>query len=134
MPRKIVILSGSVSSGKTTLAENLVRRFGPNTKLFKTRQFLAARGGSAVAHERRALQAYGEKLDRQTNGRWVCDDFIEAAKPLQEEIFAILDAVRMRGQVEAIREAYGQRVFHIHLSASLAELSARYARDRKSVV
>src|SRR5689334_5094819 len=125
MPRKIVLLSGSVSSGKTTLAENLVHRFG--AKLFKTRQFLKARGGEKIAAARGALQDFGEKLDRQTNGRWVCDDFVKAVESLPEDAVAILDAVRIKGQVEAIRQAYGQRVFHIHLSANVEELRSRYS-------
>lgn len=127
MPRKVVILSGSVSSGKTTLADNLVRRFKPNVEVFKTRDFLQKRGGTDVAADRAALQAFGEKLDKQTRGRWVCDDFIEAIKGFPENAVVILDAVRMRGQVEAIREAYGQLVFHIHLTANLEVLASRYA-------
>jgi adenylosuccinate synthase len=126
MPRKIVILSGSVSSGKTTLAENLVRRFAAS--LFKTRHFLQKRGGPGVASARDALQEFGEKLDKSTKGKWVCDDFLEAAATLPQDALAVLDSLRMLGQINAIREAYGPRVVHVHLTASLQELRARYAR------
>src|SRR6185437_9765575 len=125
MPKKIVILSGSISSGKTTLAENLVCRFG--ITLLKTRQFLKRRG-SNVASERTALQEFGERLDKRTKGAWVCEDLIEAVKPLAEDAIVVLDSVRIPGQVNAIREAYGQRVFHVHLRAGIEELRIRYAR------
>ncbi len=130
MPRKIVILSGSVGAGKTTLAENLVKRFNGNAKHFKTRYFLKKRGGPSVASDRAALQAYGEQLDRQTRGRWVCEDFIEAVKPFPESAVVILDALRMRGQVDAIRQAFGQQVFHIHLKTNIEVLRERYRNRR----
>jgi len=120
-----------VSSGKTTLAENLVDRFG--VTLFKTRQFLKKRGAH-IASERSALQEFGEKLDKRTKGTWVCEALLEAVSPLKEDIVVVLDAVRMIGQVNAIREAYGQRVFHVHLTASIEELRARYARRQSDEI
>jgi adenylosuccinate synthase len=133
MPRQVVILSGHVGSGKTTLADKLVESFG--AELFKTFDFLTKRG-SDIALERSALQAFGERLDKRTRGGWVAEDLrtrIEAL-PNPEESLVVLDSVRMLGQAEAIRQAYGRRVFHVHLDASEQVLEARYlSRPPKAI-
>ena len=38
----------------------------------------------------------------------------------------VVDAVRIRGQAEAIRKAYGAEVHHIHLTADPEELKRRF--------
>lgn len=118
------MLSGSVGAGKTTLADNLVRRFGAT--LLKTRDFLKSHA-QHLQSDRGLLQDFGERLDKRTQGRWVCEDLIEALKPLDEGSVVILDAVRMLGQIRAVREAFGQLVFHVHLTADLDILRRRYA-------
>ena len=123
MPDQVVIFSGKVGSGKTTLAELLVQSFGVH--LFKTRTFLKARA-KEISLERRALQEFGEHLDKQTGGAWVQKDLQAATEELSANAVIALDAVRMLGQVEAIRRAYGRRVFHVHLDASDKELARRY--------
>jgi adenylosuccinate synthase len=50
-----------------------------------------------------------------------------------EAAFVIVDSVRIEPQIEAIREAYGPRVFHIHLEASDAELARRYNNRQKDI-
>ena len=42
-----------------------------------------------------------------------------------------MDAVRIASQIDAIRKAYGQRVFHIHLVAPEKVLSSRHEKKRK---
>lgn len=39
----------------------------------------------------------------------------------------MVDAVRIRGQIEAIREAFGSEVHHVHVTAEISELERRYA-------
>jgi len=65
--RLIVLVSGNVGVGKSTLVQALELRFG--TQTLKTRevmQELASKRGREVASERVALQLFGEKLDRDT--------------------------------------------------------------------
>ena len=45
----------------------------------------------------------------------------------------LVDSVRRLSQVEAIREAYGAMVTHIHLTAPLEVLAARYTNRSSSV-
>lgn len=68
MVRGILLLSGHVSAGKTTLCSLLVHQFNAHT--FKTKdELLAVMGRQEVS--RTELQALGEKLDRQTKGTWL---------------------------------------------------------------
>ena len=128
MPQKIVILSGPVCSGKTTLAESLESTF--KVKLFKTRQFLRERGAKEkIPSERGAMQTFGDYLDRRTGGSWVRDDLLQKLSNVAENDVVVLDAIRIKSQIEALRSAFGLRVFHVHLTASLDELRQRY-RDR----
>jgi adenylosuccinate synthase len=86
--------------------------------------------------ERGALQRAGERLDRADGGEWV-------AEALQESIDAssrgetpaglfVVDSVRIAGQVDAIRRAYGSAVYHIHLTADEPELKKRYLERHRS--
>ena len=65
MPKQVVLLSGPVASGKTTLVQALVEKYGFHP--FKTRQLIQA--VKNVKSERRALQRAGDVLDRQTDGK-----------------------------------------------------------------
>lgn len=128
-PLRIVVLSGPISSGKSTLAKNLKNRYG--ARIVKTRDLIKQQL-PAVKEERGALQRAGEKLDRADGGQWVRNalvKFVEAERDgsTPEGMF-VLDSARISGQVAAIRQAYGTAVHHIHLTAADGELQKRYAR------
>lgn len=127
MARLIVLLSGHVSSGKSTLCNLLVERF--NVTAFRTKDLIRQIAGSIEA-ERGVMQVYGEKLDRQTQGNWVCDGVSRFLKDLPDDAVVVVDAVRIPRQVDAIRRAYGPRVFHIHVDAPVEVLTKRYSRRR----
>jgi adenylosuccinate synthase len=120
VPDRVIILSGKVGSGKTTVASKLAAEFG--VELFKTRRFLKQLALNTPA-EREALQTFGEKLDRKTGGGWVERGVREFADTLPSSAVILVDAVRVIGQVRALRKAYGRRVFHVHLDASDEELA-----------
>ena len=139
MPFQIVLLSGSVASGKTTLWQLLIETFpSEHIHVLKTKDLIRDLASKKLRKdlpsERRALQDFGDQLDRDTNGQWVRDALVSLVnKHLSAEhssIF-IVDAVRIERQIKAIREAYGYSVNHIHLKAPENELAARY-RTRSS--
>jgi adenylosuccinate synthase len=120
---KIILISGGVSSGKTTLCDSLKQRFKMHH--LKTKDLIKERY-PGTANERRNLQKLGERLDDTTEGAWVRDEirrYLEDHGPLE---FLLVDAVRIEKQVEAIRRAYGPRVYHIHLDAPPEVLASRY--------
>ena len=134
MPRKIVLLSGSVAAGKTTLAEQLRREFD-NVHVIKTkeviRQLAAAKLRREIEPERRAMQEFGDRLDRETKGQWVRDALrktLGQLGPAERDAVAVVDAVRIPSLVDRIRESYGHLVVHIHLRAPKEALEERYSK------
>jgi adenylosuccinate synthase len=125
---RIVVLSGPICAGKSTLADNLSSRYG--AKIIKTRDLIKQQLPN-VKEERGALQRAGEKLDRADGGAWVKNAlvrFIEAIQGGATPIgLYVIDSVRIPGQLEAVRQAYGTAVHHIHLNAPDAELESRYS-------
>ena len=130
MAFQVVLLSGRVASGKSTLVQQLTRRF-PDERIhvLKTKdliQELAKRRSTGTLRaERRAMQDFGDQLDRETQGKWVRDGLVTLINQyttLEASPIFIVDAVRILPQVRAIREAYGFSVIHIHLNAPEAEL------------
>jgi adenylosuccinate synthase len=124
--RSIILLSGSVASGKTTLSEHLVDRF--RFRCFKTRELIRSLLGTEM--DRRALQEAGERLDRSRGGEWVATALGQLAGELPEDAIVVVDAVRTVGQTQAIRKAFGKIVTHVHLSAPKGVLVGRYRRRK----
>src|SRR4030042_5684635 len=126
MVRQIVVLSGHVSSGKSTLSKLLTERFG--VIVFKTKDLLKTLNPS-IELSRGAMQAYGEDLDRRTGGAWVRDGlskFMRDDSACDENAVLVVDAVRIPEQIASIRKAFGDRVTHIHLDAPRRDLARRY--------
>src|SRR5204863_10132197 len=97
-------------------------------QIVKTRELILELKRETPA-ERVALQEAGERLDRGTKGKWVSD----ALRRMRPEYFTdaapdlvIIDSVRIQGQVDHLRKAFGKRVIHIHITASQEELAKRY--------
>ena len=117
--RHVVLISGPIASGKTTLSRLLELRFG--FFVVSTRGILAS-----LARDRRALQAAGASLDESTAGRWVRDGLLGLWSRSPTEASFVVDSVRTLDQVEWVRETFGGLVKHVHLTASPEVLSGRY--------
>ncbi len=127
---QIVLLSGNVSSGKTTLSEKLRSQFGFD--VLKTKKVIQQLAQKKLRRElesdRRAMQRFGERLDKETGGKWVLEALTKLVRSLRQRV--IVDSVRILEQIRAIRQAYGFAVIHIHLTAPESVLGERY-RKRK---
>jgi adenylosuccinate synthase len=125
---RIVVVSGPISAGKSSLADILRERY--SATIIKTRDLIRKQLPN-VKEERAALQRAGEKLDKVDGGSWVKNAlvrFIEdnVGGPAATGFF-VIDSARILGQVRAIREAYGTAVHHVHVDASDEVLARRYA-------
>ena len=126
--RRIIVISGPVSSGKSTLARNLTESL-ENVTVLSTRDLIREELGAMSSRE--ALQAAGERLDRKTNGEWIAKALAKkTALGESAEGFVVVDSVRIKQQVDGLRTAFGSRVSHIHLTAPQEELSRRYKKRK----
>ena len=124
MDFRIILLSGPVASGKSILARRLSDRF--NMKLLRTSDLLRAVMTEQERPGRFALQNKGEELDRLSQGRWVLDGLSRVLGRESTEKSVIVDSVKIREQIDAIRDSYGSLVTHIHLTAPVDVLTARF--------
>lgn len=122
----LVLLSGPVAVGKTTLRQVLLEEHG--FEYVRSSAYLielAAKQGEGTA--RSSLQEIGDGLDKTTDYRWVLDAVaIPAMAGYPEQRRWLVDAVRKERQVEHFRTEFGAAVLHVHLTASEAALRYRY--------
>lgn len=119
----VVVLSGQIATGKSTLARNISDLFAgvhiSTSSLLK--KALEQRG--VVTTDRVLFQSEGESLDRDTNGSWVAE-VIPTPTPGS---VVVVDSIRVAEQVASLRSKFGPgRVFHIHLIANDDDLKARF--------
>jgi len=127
--RKIILLlSGEIASGKSTLSKQLDEKFG--FKVLKTREVLrelAIKKLAGKTPDRDFLQKYGEELDKTGDGKWVLEAFKGAFSAVTNEgNLYLVDSVRIAKQIEHFRAAYSYSVYHIHLVASPKSLESRF--------
>lgn len=121
----VVVLSGPIAVGKSELADRLVTShlFTP----FKTSMALKRRlQASKREITRQSLQEYGAKLDDDTDHNWICDELKS-----QSHTKIIVDCCRTAKQVASIRNFFGWRTIHIHLTATINTLSERLERRKE---
>ncbi len=123
MTRVIVLLSGPIAAGKTTLCDELVTRFG--FTVFKTRE-LIQHLMKDIPSERGALQKAGETLDKRTNGEWIAKSLAQRVHEMGASGNVVLDSVRIKKQIDGVRRAFGSQIVHIHITADTKVLEKRY--------
>ena len=130
MSFRVIAISGPVASGKSSLARGLADRF-PGIEVVKTHELIRLEEPS-VEFERAALQVAGARLDGRNNGRWVGQALGRAVVGMAvEPDHLVVDSCRIEGQIDGLRQAFGDRVVHVHLTAPEKELEVRY-RARRS--
>lgn len=129
--KKIILLSGEIHAGKSSLAQNLSSEFG--FRILKTKDAIIGkyqdRFGDDNEPSREELQEFGEALDKKYEHEWVVDYF---QSKINKHDLVIIDAVRTEEQIASFREAYTHYITHIHLDASADVLKKRYVSNHSS--
>ncbi|SRR6266571_4388839 len=134
MPEKrIVLISGPISSGKSELAKRLAQH--TQSTLLKTKEVILKRFPRTRV-ERAPMQRAGDRLDRETGGKWIATEV--GQRILSDEAFEnapliVVDAVRIKEQIDEVRKAFSSkyRVVHIHVWAPPEELERRFKSRRR---
>ena len=127
MIQRLILISGPISSGKSTLSQGMADRFA--VSVYRTREWLGRRL-HWESPDRSHLQQEGDRLDVQTRGRWVLEELTKEL-PTEDGRIVALDSVRTKDQVEALRDAFGPIVTHIHVTAPPEVLKKRYDQRRQ---
>ena len=116
----IILLSGHIATGKSTLAE-LLHSNGFSTRVIST-QSLIRSNIPGLKDDRLELQDAGRKLDQDTNGSWISRELA----PMPSDVY-LIDSVRSSDQIRHIRDRFTSthRVVHVHLHASVSTISDR---------
>lgn len=117
----VILISGPISVGKSALVKEFETRF--DARKVSTRQLLLQRSPNA---SREALIQLGLRLDEETSGRWVLDEFLALTGDSLVESIWLIDAVRTKEQVQHFRTRFENQLIHIHLTAPIGILRKRY--------
>lgn len=127
--KRVILISGHISSGKSTLAIGLAKRC--DVEVFKTNEILRSRVSPHLADNRKELQQEGGRLDIKTRGQWVIDELMIWLGRATRKPIIVVDSVRTIEQIENVRKVFGPIVNHIHLTAPSPELAKRYRKRHR---
>jgi hypothetical protein len=122
----LLLLSGPVAVGKSGAANALVKYHGFVN--IKSSAYLRAKASSnGISESRTNLQKTGDRLDDQTDFKWLIDDVaVPAIASNPSNAWWLLDSVRKKRQVDHFRDRFGRCIFHVHFIAPEPTIEARY--------
>ncbi|MBW4976326.1 adenylosuccinate synthetase [Roseovarius mucosus] len=120
--KHIIVTSGPIGVGKSLFSAEIEKR--PKVKRVSTRKHILE--AMKCENERGALQRAGDKLDVESDGKWVADAVENAINNDSSVEIFLVDSARIESQVTELRNRFGGAVFHIHLTAADEELERRY--------
>jgi adenylate kinase family enzyme len=124
--KRLLLISGAMGAGKSSVAKELKALY--HFHAISSGAFLRNQLPPLVpSTERRELQDFGDRLDKETDFRWIVDSVaLPTIKSRPDVDNWLIDAVRKQRQVEHFKICIGSVVRHVHLVAPEGELKRRY--------
>lgn len=121
----ILLLSGPAASGKSTICEMLMEKYGfVPIKSSSYLRGLVDQSNREVTRE--VLQEIGDRLDVETDFNWLVTNVaIPQMEANQGCRHWFVDSVRKPEQVDRFLEAFPEQVFHVHITAPDKVLKVR---------
>jgi dephospho-CoA kinase len=119
--RRVIGISGSLASGKTTLARLLEKRgfaYGRYSAVIET---IVRENGRIPSRD--ILQMEGDRIHRELGQRWLGRKLLST---LSRHGNLVIDGLRFPEDHAFLVELYGPAFLHIHMSASQADRRDRY--------
>ena len=125
----VVMLSGHMAAGKSTLARTLAEQYGYRT--LTSRSVMALLVPESAAYSRAELQELGVRLDQQTGNSWMAQGLAAEMneEPGRNSPIAV-DSVRSPQQSTAVRVAAWRMrrpVVHVHIEVPGSLRAQRFA-------
>lgn len=131
MSLRLVVISGGIASGKSTLAKHLAKRFG--CTVVKTNSIIQDHLSSRSTGNRYSLQRKGNQLDRNTKHSWVANAVAQTVRSVDNDLPVVLEGVRKPQQMDKILSLIGHRyVRHVHLSVDPVTQKERFQRSKRA--
>lgn len=128
MHKKIILLSGPVAVGKTSIAASLEKEYG--FKRIKSSQYLINEANSlGIEINRLNLQNLGDKFDETSDFLWVVDKVtLPVIKSTPDQNLWLFDSVRKQRQVEHFKLNLPPeyKIYHLHITASEETIQTRF--------
>ena len=125
MHAPLLVLSGPIASGKSTLAKELELR---HQALNVTTRDPLNKASRSPRPGRQELQDAGTHLDETTNGAWVVNHLKDKLLNTPGVSLVVLDCIRNSTQLAPIIHNWDAPMLHMHLTAPTDILTQRYIK------
>lgn len=129
--RQIVLISGKIRNGKSSLANRLNKEFGYH--LIRTSESVRSEAFKLGKRTTRAsLQKVGDALDVQSKFQWLFDAVVNKSRSLGKNVPIVIDCIRNSGQLKSFRGNPSFSIIHVHLYAPDDERQRRFESGQKN--
>lgn len=129
MSLKLLVISGGMASGKSTLAKRLKSEF--NCPIVRTKDIIHRHLASWAKCNRQSLQRKGNELDQKTDFGWIADEVAREIR-YDNQWPVVLEGVRKPQQIDKILTQIGHRyVKHIHLAVNKETQKKRFRNSNR---
>ncbi|QLL11110.1 AAA family ATPase [Pseudomonas chlororaphis] len=124
--KRILLLSGAIGVGKSTIAQDLKSKHG-YTSISSSGYLRSQLELQGLQPTRLNLQQFGDQLDVDTDYSWIIDCVVvPVISGTPDTTHWLLDAVRKHRQVEHFKSRFPGLVKHVHLTVSEHTLEVRF--------